>query len=157
MEGEAVFLALAQVGVVVAGFAVIAASLRQQWTPASRVQFQVLVVASLAIMFFALLPPILFYVSRDASLSIRISSAGYGIYVLQVMVRRVVAFRRARTPLAVYVWGLVVLPSCVVVLMTANVVVFSSTGLQALGLLPGLYVATAQFRSFVMPPPTDGS
>lgn len=143
-------LALAQIGVVVAGFAGVAATLRQRWLPADRVQFQVLVVASLAIMFFGLLAPILFYLTHDFALSVRLASAGYAIYVAQVMARRIRAFRRARTPLRMYVVTLVIGPSTVTFLMLLNLVL-ASVGLYALALLPGLYVATAQFRYFVMP------
>lgn len=152
MDGEGPLLALAQIGVIVAGFAGIAASLRQSWTPSERVQFQILVVASLAIMFFAVLPPIIFYVTHDARLSLRLASAGYGLYVAQVMTRRVRAFRRARTPLRTYLWTLVVGPTAVLLLMVLNVAFLGSPGVHALGLLPGLYVATVQFRLFVTPP-----
>jgi hypothetical protein len=151
VEGEGLLLALAQVGVVVAGFAGVAAALRQRWTASERVQFQILVVASLAVMFFALLPPILFYVTHDAQLSVRLASGGYGLYVAQVMTRRVRAFRRARTPLRTYLWTIVVGPTVVLVVMLLNVLLWGAPGIHALGLLPGLYVATAQFRLFVAP------
>lgn len=151
MQGEGVLLALAQIGIIVASLAGVAATLRTDWTPADRIRFQVLVVASVAIMFFTLLPPILFSISHDESLSVRISSAGYLLYVAQVMARRVVAFRRARTPLRAYVWTLVVGPTLVIVLMALNTAVWASPGVHALGMLPGLYVAMAQFRAFAMP------
>ena len=151
MEGEGLLLTLAQIGVVVAGFAGVAASVHQRWTASDRVHFQILVVASLAIMFFALLPPILFYVTHDAPLSVGLASAGYGLYLAQVMTRRVRAFRRARTPLRMYLWTLVVMPTVVLVLMLLNVALWRAAGVHAVGLLPGLYVATAEFRLFVMP------
>lgn len=151
MDGEGLLLALAQIGVIVAGFAGVAASLRQQWSAAERVQFQILVVASLAIMFFAVLPVMLFYVTHEAQLSVRLASAGYGLYVAQVMTRRVHAFRRARTPLRTYLWSLVVGPVVVLGLMVLNVVLWGNAGIHAMGMLPGLYVATAQFRRFVAP------
>jgi Na+-transporting NADH:ubiquinone oxidoreductase subunit NqrD len=152
MEGEGLLLAFAQIGVIVAGFAGVAASLRQVWTASERVQFQILVVASLAIMFFALLPPILFYVMRDAQVSVRLASAGYGLYVAQIMTRRVRAFRRARTPLRIYLSTIVFGSTVALLLMLLNVAFFGSPGVHALGLLPALYVATLQFRLFVTPP-----
>jgi Na+-transporting NADH:ubiquinone oxidoreductase subunit NqrD len=151
MEGEGLLLALAQIGVIVAGFAGVAASLRQRWAASERVQFQILVVASVAIMFFALLPPVLFYVTHEAQVSVRLASAGYGLYTAQIMTRRVRAFRRARTPLRTYL-PLVVGPTVVLVLMVLNVALWGAAGVHALGLLPGLYVATAYFRLFVTPP-----
>jgi len=152
MEGEGLLLAFAQIGVIVAGFAGVAASLRQSWTASERVQFQILVVASLAIMFFALLPPILFYVTHDVQVSLRVASAGYGLYTAQIVTRRVRAFRRARTPQRAPMWTLVVGGSVALLLMLLNVAFLGSPGVYALGLLPALYVATLQFRLFVTPP-----
>jgi len=91
-------------------------------------------------------------VTHDAQVSVRLASAGYGLYVAQVMTRRVRAFRRARTPLRTYPWTLVVGPTVVLVLMVLNVALWGAAGVHALGLLPGLYVATAYFRLFVTPP-----
>ena len=151
MQGEGLFLALAQIGIIVASFAGVVASLRRNWGPSDRVRFQVLVVASLAIMFFTLLAPIAFYITGDQTLSIRIASTGYLIYVVQVIVRRDIAFRRVRTPLRTYVWSLVLLPVANVVVLALNVAVWASPGVHALAMLPGLYVATAHFRAFAMP------
>ena len=92
-----------------------------------------MVVASLAIMFFALLPPVLFYVTHEAQVSVRLASAGYGLYVAQVMIRRVRAFRRARTPLRTYLWTLVVGPTVVLVLMVLNVALWGTAGVHAFG------------------------
>ena len=150
MQGEGLFLALAQIGIIVASLAGVVASLRRDWGPSDRVRFQVLVVASLAIMFFALLAPIAFYITGDQTLSIRIASAGYLIYVVQVIIRRDIAFRRARTPLRTYVWTLVLLPIANVVVLALNVAVWASPGVHALAMLPGLYVATAHFRAFAI-------
>ena len=152
MEGEGLLLAFAQIAVIVAGFAGVAASLRQSWTASERVQFQILVVASLAIMFFALLPPILFYVTHDAQVSLRLASAGYGLYTAQIVTRRVRAFRRARIAQRAPMWTLVVGATVALLLMLLNVAFLGSAGIHALGLLPGLYVATVEFRLFVTPP-----
>ena len=151
MEGEGLLLAFEQIGVIVAGFAGVAASLRQSWTASERVQFQILVVASVAIMFFALLPPILFYVTHDAQVSLRLASAGYGLYVAQIVTRRVRAFRRARTPPRIYLSTLVAGSMVALLLMLLNAAFLGSAGIHALGLLPALYVATLEFRLFVTP------
>ena len=155
MDGEGMLLAMAQIGVIVAGFAGVAASMHQRWTASDRVHFQILVVASLAIMFFALLPPVLFYVTHDAQLSMRLASVGYGLYVAQIMTRRLRAFRKARTPLREF-WLLVVGPIIALGAMVLNTVVFGSAGVHALGLMPALYVATTEFRLFVAPPAAGG-
>jgi hypothetical protein len=72
-------------------------------------------------MFVALLPTVLFYVTHEAQVSVRLASAEYGLYAAQIMTRRVRAFRWARTPLRTYLWTLVVGPTVVLVLMLLNV------------------------------------
>src|SRR4030088_3018256 len=104
MEGAAFLVAIAQIGIVVAGFAGLAASFqdRTRWDPAEWITLQTLVVASLAVVFFALLPFIPFYAWHDEQLSLRLASGGYALYAVQVFLRRVLALRRAGAPRAAY-------------------------------------------------------
>jgi len=76
MAGEAFLVGAAQIGIVLAGFAGLAATFqdRERWNRAEWVYGQTLVVASLAVMFFALLPFIPFFLWHDQQLSLRIPS-----------------------------------------------------------------------------------
>jgi hypothetical protein len=150
MEGAAFLLAVAQIGIVVAGFAGLAASFqdRAHWTPAEWVTYQTLVVAGLGVVFLALLPFIPFYAWHDEQLSLRLASGGYALYAVQVFVRRILALRRAGSPRAAY--RFLILGPFLQVSAIANVA-FGSMALYVFTLLLALYFATTQFRHFVLP------
>jgi hypothetical protein len=150
MEGEAFLLGVAQIGIVVAGFAGLAASFqdRGRWTPAEWVYLQTLVVASLAVTSFALLPFVPFYLWHDQQLSLRSASGAYAVYALQVFPRRLLSLRRARSPRSAY-RNLVLAPFLI---LSASVnLPFGSMALYAGTLLMALYFSALQFRHFVIP------
>jgi hypothetical protein len=151
MEGEAFLIGVAQIGIVVAGFAGLAASFqdRERWTPAEWVYLQTLVVASLAVTFFALLPFIPFYLWHDQQLSLRIASGTYALYALQVFPRRLLSLRRAGSPRSAY-QNLILAPFLILSAL-ANLP-FGSMALYAVTLVIALYFAAVQFRHFVIPP-----
>jgi len=150
MEGAPFLIGVAQIGIVVAGFAGLAASFqdRQRWDRAEWVTLQTLVVASLAVVFFALLPFVPFYAWHDEQLSLRLASGGYALYAVQVFLRRIVALRRARSPRSSY--RFLILGPFLQLSAIANVA-FGSMALYAVTLVLALYFSTTQFRHFVIP------
>ena len=150
MEGEAFLIGIAQIGIVVAGFAGLAASFqdRTRWDHAEWVTLQTLVVASLAVVFFALLPFIPFYAWHDEQLSLRLASGGYALYAVQVFVRRILALRRRGSPRSAY--RFLILGPFLQLSAIANVA-FGSMALYAVTLVLALYFSTTQFRHFVIP------
>ncbi len=150
MEGEAFLLGVAQIAIVVAGFAGLAASFqdRGRWTAAEWVYLQTLVVASLAVVFFALLPFIPFYLWHDEQLGLRLASGTYALYALQVFPRRLFALRRAQSPRSAY--RNLMLAPFLILSAVANIP-FGSIALYSLTLVIALYFAAVQFRHFVIP------
>jgi hypothetical protein len=150
MEGATFLVAVAQIAIVVSGFAGLAATFqnRERWDHAEWVTLQTLVVASLAVVFFALLPFIPFYAWHDEQLSLRLASGGYALYAVQVFVRRVLALRRAGSPRAAY--RFLILAPFLQLSAIANVA-FGSMALYAVTLVLALYFSTTQFRHFVIP------
>ncbi len=150
MEGEQVLVGFAQIGIIVAGFAGLVGSLqdREHWTRAEWVYLQTLVVASIGIVFIALLPFVPFYLSHDQQLSLRLASGLYVVYAVQVFVRRLVALRRARALRSAY--GHFVVVPLLIGSAVANIFL-GSIALYVLTLLLAVYFATTQFRHFVVP------
>ena len=150
MEGEQVLLGIAQIGIIVAGFAGLVGSLqdRENWTRAEWVYLQTLVVASIGIVFVALLPFVPFYVWHDQQLSLRLASGLYVLYAIQVFLRRMLALRRARAPRSAY--GNFVLVPLLIASTAANTFL-GSIALYVLTLLLAVFFATTQFRHFVIP------
>lgn len=150
MESEAFLVGVAQIGIVVAGFAGLAASFqdREHWTRAEWVYLQTLVVSSLAAVFFALLPFIPYFAWHDQQLSLRIASAAYAVYALQVSARRLRSLRRAGSPRSAY--RNLTLAPFLILSAVANVP-FGSMALYAVTLVMALYFSAVQFRHFVIP------
>lgn len=150
MEGETLLIGFAQIGIVVAGLAGVVASFqdRERWTRGEWVQLQTLVVASIGVVFVALLPFVPFYLAHDEALSLRLASGLYALYTLQVFPRRLIALRRAGAPRTAY-RNLALAPLLIVGAVTNSV--FGSLALYVLTLLIALFFATTQFRHFVIP------
>lgn len=150
MEGEAFLIGMAQIGIVVAGFAGLAASFqdRERWTRAEWVYLQTLVVSSLAVVFFALLPFIPFFLWHDERLSVEITSAAYATYAVQVFARRLRSLRNAGSPRTAY--RNLMLAPLLIVSAVANVP-FGSLALYTFTLVTALYFSALQFRHFLIP------
>lgn len=150
MEGEQLLIGIAQIGIVIAGFAGLVGTLqdREHWMPAEWVYLQTLVVASIGVVFVALLPFVPFYLSHDDQLSLRVASGLYALYTFQVFPRRLIALRRARAPRSAY--GNLALAPLLMLGATANIFL-GSLALYVLTLLVAVFFATTQFRHFVIP------
>ena len=151
MEGEQVLVGIAQIGIVIAGFAGLLGSVqdRERWTRAEWVYLQTLVVASIGVVFVALLPFVPFYLWHDQQLSLRIASGLYALYTFQVVPRRLLALRRARAPRSAY--ANLALAPVLIISAVANVFL-GSLALYVFTLLVAIFFATTQFRHFVIPP-----
>ena len=151
MVGGVFLVGVAQIGIVVAGFAGLAASFRDQerWSRAEWVYLQTLVVASLAVVFFSLLPFIPFFLLRDQRFSLQLASATYAVYAVQAFARRLRSLRQARAPRTAY--SNLTLAPLLILSAVVNLPV-GSLALYAVTLIAALYFATVQFRHFVIPP-----
>ena len=97
MPSEALLLAIAQLGAVIAGFTAVTAVLQPpggSWSPALRIRHRSIVSTSFNVMFEALVPLIVFAWLVDERSSIVVSSAAVAVYVGFVVGMRLRQFVR---------------------------------------------------------------
>jgi hypothetical protein len=152
MPSEALFIGIATIAVVIAGFTAITSGLTPStgaWDAGQRIRQRAIVSTSFNVVFESLLPPIAFAVLGDARLALVLSSAVVAVYTLVVVVVRARQLLRAGGPRSLPARLMFVLGPTACLLFAANAVVFASGGVYALALCLQLSVAALSFYSLV--------
>jgi hypothetical protein len=150
MPGEALFVGIATIAVVVAGFAAIApglASDRAGWTVGQRFRLRGIVSTSFNVTFESLLPAVIFPAVNDARTTLVISSAlvfPYALLVIGVRSRQLVRSGVHWVPWTRFVVACGVTAT---VLFGLNALVFASVTAYALALCIQRSVAAISFYS----------
>jgi len=98
MPGEALLIGIAQLAVVIAGFAAITSALAPpngSWSAGQRIRQRAIVSTSFNVMFESLLPLVAYYALNDAREALVLASAAVALYVLFIIVLRGRQFARA--------------------------------------------------------------
>ncbi len=151
MPSEALFLGIAQLGAVVAGFTAVTAVLQPpggSWSPALRIRHRSIVSTSFNVMFEALIPVIVFAWLADVRSSLVVSSAGVAVYVGWIVAVRLRQFVRTGAIRARSGRVLLLIAGGAVLLFAANVLV-ASAALYSLALCVQLAVAVVSFYTLV--------
>ena len=152
MPDDVLFIGIAQLAVVVAGFAAIASALAPtgtSWTPAHRLRLRAIVSTSFNVMFESLLPVILFPALGDARGSLVLASALVATYVAGIVtirgrqLARMNGFR-ARSAQLMFTASIGAL-----LLFALNALIFGSPTAYALALCLQLLVAAISFYTLV--------
>jgi hypothetical protein len=152
MPSEALFIGIATIAVVIAGFTAITSGLSSAtgtWDAGQRIRQRAIVSTSFNVVFESLAPPTLDAALGDARTSLVLASAGIALYTLAVVVVRARQMLRvgafaSRTPRVLFLLGPL---ACL--LFAANALVFASAGVFALALCLQLSVAAISFYSLV--------
>ena len=150
MPGEALFVGIATIAVVVAGFAAIApglASDRAGWTAGQRYRLRGIVSTSFNVTFESLLPAVIFPAFNDARTTLVVSSAivfVYAVFVISVRARQLV---KAAIPWVAWTRFVVGMGVTATALFGLNALVFASVTAYALALCIQLSVAAISFYS----------
>ena len=152
MPGESLFLEIASIAAVVAGFTAVTAALAPpggSWHPAMRIRQRAIVSTSFNVLFEALAPSIAFAWLGDARAALVVASAGVAVYATGIVIwrgRQVLRAGGIRTPMAAVLFTL---GPIAVLLFWANALVFASVAVYALALCVQLSVAAVSFYSLV--------
>ena len=151
MPSEALFLGIAQLGAVVAGFTAVTAVLQPpggSWSPAMRIRHRSIVSTSFNVMFEALIPVIVFAWLADVRSSLVVSSGGVAVYVGWVVALRVRQFVRTGAIHSRSGRVLLLIAAAAFLLFAANVLV-ASVAVYSLALCVQLAVAVVSFYTLV--------
>lgn len=151
MPSEALFIGIATVAVVIAGFAGITSGLTTEtgWNAGQRLRQRAIVSTSFNVTFESLVPMVLFAMLGDARMSIVLSSAGVALYALAIVLVRARQMLRAGALVSRAAWVMVVAGPIALALFAANALYFMSDGIYALALCVQLSVAALSFYSLV--------
>jgi hypothetical protein len=152
MQGEALFIGIATIAVVIAGFTAITSGLTPRtgaWDGAHRIRQRAIVSTSFNVVFESLLPPIAFAGLGDARASLVLASAVVALYTLAVVLVRARQLLRAGAFASLSGRVLFLLGPLACLLFAANALVFVSAGVYALALCLQLSVAAISFYSLV--------
>ena len=150
MPGEAVFVGIATIAVVVAGFAAIAPGLASGgsgWTAGQRFRLRGIVSTSFNVTFESLLPAVLFPALNDARSTLVLASAvvfGYALFVITFRARQLVKAGVRWVAWTRFVVGMGITATT---LFGLNALVFASVTAYALALCIQLSVAAISFYS----------
>jgi hypothetical protein len=152
MPGEVLLIGIAQLAVVIAGFAAVTSALTPpggSWSLGHRIRQRAIVSTSFNVMFEGLLPLIAFYALGDPREALVVASTVVALYALLIIVVRGRQLARAgvlrsRAGVVLVVPG--VLATSVFAL---NALVFGSVAAYALGLSIQLSVAAISFYTLV--------
>jgi hypothetical protein len=152
MASEALFIGIATIAVVIAGFTAVTSGLTPPvgtWDRGQRIRQRAIVSTSFNVMFESLLPPIAFALLDDVRTALVLSSAAVALYILAVIVVRTQQLLsaggfRSRTAGVLFLLG----PTACL-LFALNALVFVSDGVYALALCVQLSVAAISFYSLV--------
>lgn len=152
MLDEALFLAIASIATVIAGFAAVTATLTPPggaWSPVHRIRQRAIVSTSFNVVFEALLPVIAFAWLEDVRQAIVVSSALVAIYAAWIVGSRGSQLYRAG---GLRTWGgrLLFVPGITaLVLFAVNAVWLGSVAVYALALCVQMSVAVISFYQLV--------
>ena len=152
MPTDILFIGIAQLAVVVAGFAAIASALGSNgsaWTPAHRIRLRAIVSTSFNVMFESLLPVILFPALGDSRGSLVLASALVAAYVAFVIAIRGRQMARANALRAPAVQVMLAASIAAILLFASNALLFASPTAYALALCLQLLVAAISFYTLV--------
>lgn len=152
MTGEALFIGIATIAVVIAGFTGITSGLAgpgEGWDPGQRIRQRAIVSTSFNVTFESMVPLVLFAMTANERMSIVVASAGVALYALAVVVVRARQMLRAGAFSSRAAQLLFVTGPLATALFAANAIYFMSEGVFALALLVQLSVAAVSFYSLV--------
>ena len=152
MPSEALFIGIATIAVVIAGFTAVTSGLTPPtgaWDAGQRIRQRAIVSTSFNVVFESLVPSIVFAALGDARTSLVLASAGVALYTLAVVVVRGRQMFRAGAFTNRSARVLFVLGPLACLLFAANAFVFVSAGVFALALCVQLSVAAVSFYSLV--------
>ncbi len=152
MPSDVLFLGIAQISVVIAGFTAVTSALAPpdgSWSPDHRIRQRAIVSTSFNVMFESLLPVIVFAWLGDAHGAMVLSSAAVALYATFVVATRARQFLktdafRTRSGQLLFVLGPL---ACL--LFAANAIVFASVAVYALALCLQLSIAVISFYTVV--------
>lgn len=152
MPSEALFIGIATIAVVIAGFTAITSGLAPAggaWDRGQRIRQRAIVSTSFNVTFESLAPPIVFAALGDERTSMMLASAGVALYTLAVVVVRGRQMLRVGAFTSRSARVLFVLGPLACLLFAANALVFVSVGVFALALCLQLSVAAISFYTLV--------
>ena len=152
MPSEALFIGIATIAVVIAGFTAVTSGLTPPtgtWDAGQRIRQRAIVSTSFNVMFESLVPPTVFALLQDVHSSLVLSSAAVAVYTLVIVVVRARQLLRAGGPRTLAARVMFVLGPTACLLFAANALVFASAGVYALALCVQLSVAALSFYSLV--------
>jgi len=150
---EEFLVLVAPLGVAIAGFSGLVSAFHPQraWSSAEFVRLQSLVIASLAVTFFALVPVVVLFATADQAEVWRIGSAAQLLYLAQIRIRRLRALHRAgQSWQALAPWYVDVLFYPLLVIDLLNVVLWGTFVPYAAGVVFQLWISSAFFYGFVL-------
>ena len=152
MSGEPLLIGIAQIAVVVAGFAAVTAALTPpggSWSQANRLRHRAIVSTSFNVMFESLLPVIAFAWLADERLALTLSSAVVAVWAGLIVVirgRQLVRAGGLRTRSGQL---LAAAGPIAFLLFVANALAFASVAVYALALCVQLSVAVISFYTLI--------
>ncbi len=152
MPGDALLLGIAQIAVVIAGFAAVTSALTPPggaWSPDQRIRQRAIVSTSFNVLFESLLPVIAFAALGDAHGALVLSSglvAVYAAWVVVMRARQIVKTDMLRTRSGKLLF---VLGPLACLLFAVNAIAFASVAVYAVALCVQLSVAVTSFYSLV--------
>ncbi|MEO8625533.1 MAG: hypothetical protein ABI452_02430 [Candidatus Limnocylindrales bacterium] len=148
MTAEALFVGIATIAVVIAGFTGITAGLGSSSAGQSLRQ-RAIVSTSFNVTFESLVPLVLFAMTGDERMSMVIASAGVALYALVIVLVRARQMLRSGALAARGARVMFVAGPLATLLFATNALYFMSSGVFALALLVQLSVAAVSFYTLV--------
>lgn len=152
MPGEALFLGIASIAAVVAGFTAVTSTLAPPggiWPPAMRLRHRAIVSTSFNVMFEALALPIAFAGIGDERAAVVVASFGVAVYTTAIVILRGRQLMRAGGAMTRTAVILFALGPTAALLSWANALVLVSPAVYAIALCVQLAVAVVSFYSLV--------
>jgi hypothetical protein len=152
MTDEALFIGIATIAVVIAGFAGITSGLEGSsggWDAGQRLRQRAIVSTSFNVTFEATVPLVLFAMTGEERMSMVMASAGVALYALLIVLVRARQMLRARAMVSRAARVMFVAGPLATTLFAANAIYFMSGGVFALALLVQLSVAAISFYTLV--------
>ncbi len=152
MTGEALFIGIATIAVVIAGFTGITAGLGGpdgDRDAGQKLRQRAIVSTSLNVTFESLAPPVLFAITADERISIVLASAGVAVYALAIVLVRGRQMLRSGALARRGAQVMFVAGPLATLLFAANALYFMSSGVFGLALLVQLSVAAVSFYTLV--------
>jgi hypothetical protein len=152
MTNDVLFIGIATISGVVAGFAGVTSGLEGSgggWDAAQRLRQRAIVSTSFNVTFESMVPLVLFAMTGDERMSMVVASAGVALYALLIVVVRARQMLRARAMVGRAAQVMFVAGPLAATLFAANAIYFMSGGVFALALLVQLSVAAISFYTLV--------